>query len=292
MTGWITLHRQIKEHWLWNEDRPFTKLEAWLDILLMVNHKDRKVLVDGQLVIVERGQRITSLRKLSERWKWSRTKVNSFLLTLEQDNMLVVKKDSKKTVLTVVNYDFYQTDEYKKSHRKDSEMTLKGHRKDAEMTLKNTNNNDNNEITMNNNDNNENKSVGVTSENINPDYSEIIKEYNKLAFGLPTERTYEQINEWLKLHNKELIIHVMQYAHDLGKHNLSYVNGILRNAKQKQIETVADFEAENNRFTASKSNSYANSLEARIAREQVKRKAERDKQNIKTVIDPNEELPF
>ena len=173
------------------------------------------------------------------------------------------------------------------------------------------NNSDNTPINRNDKDNNtsnNNTSINTTSKNkgvlgdvidkrTNRDYSEIISEYNKLAFGLPTQRTYEQIEEWLKLHNKELIIHVMQYAHDLGKHNISYVNGILRNARQRKIETVEDFESENNRFNSNQTNqqynnSYANSLEARTARRQAKEKIERDRQNLKTVVDPNAELPF
>lgn len=173
------------------------------------------------------------------------------------------------------------------------------------------NNYDNTPINRNDKDNNtsnNNTSINTTSKNkgvlgdvidkrVNRDYSEIISEYNKLAFGLPTQRTYEQIEEWLKQHNKELIIHVMQYAHDLGKHNISYVNGILRNARQRKIKTVEDFEAENNRFNSNYTkqqynNAYVNSDEARTARRQAKEKVERDRQNLKTVVDPNEELPF
>lgn len=295
MQGWITLHRQVKEHWIWSDPQKF---QWWIDILLRANHKDNKILFNGELTTIERGSFHTSEVKLSEQWNVSRNRVRRFLSLLEEDEMIATNRTTNGTTIKVLNYSVYQgfSNENKQPTEQSTEQPTiqqtNSQRYSGRYSRRNTNNNDNNEITMNNNDNNENKSVGVVSENINPDYSEIIKEYNKLAFGLPTERTYEQINEWLKLHNKELIIHVMQYAHDLGKHNLSYVNGILRNAKQKQIETVADFEAENNRFTASKSNSYANSLEARIAREQVKQKAERDKQNIKTVIDPNEELPF
>lgn len=294
MTGWISLHRSIEDHWLWETDRAFTRLEAWIDILLMVNHKERKIMIGNDLITVKRGQKITSIRKLCERWSWSNSKVKKFLELLERDEMLIVKSDTKKTVITVVNYDFYQSQDYKKRHESDTETTEKRRESDTKATRKHTNNNDNNESIMNNN---VNKSVGVVSENLNQDYSEIISEYNKLAFGLPTPRTYEQIEEWLKLHNKELIIHVMQYAHDLGKNNISYVNGILRNAKQKQIETVEDFESENNRFNSNQTNqhynnSYANSLEARTARRQAKEKIERDRQNLKTVVDPNAELPF
>lgn len=161
----------------------------------------------------------------------------------------------------------------------------------------NINNNNSNKYNINNNNSNTHNSDvgGEANKGVNNDYSEIISEYNKLAFGLPTQRTYEQIEDWLKRHNKELIIHVMQYAHDLGKHNISYVNGILRNARQRKIETVEDFEAENNRFNSSQNkhgNSYGNTKEAQQAREQAKRKIERDKQNIKTVLDPDEDIPF
>lgn len=290
MTGWISLHRKIQDHEIFNEKRVYSRLEAWIYFLLNANHKEGKSVKNSNVIVVERGQLLTSKKKLRDIFGWSNTKLNKFLEVLELERMIHTKSTSKYTVITIENYDFYQSEEGRKHSNKTSKEHQKHIKNTSKTHQKHTNNNDNNELIINNN---ENKSVGVTSKNINSDYSEIIKEYNKLAFGLPTERTYEQINEWLKLHNKELIIHVMQYAHDLGRHNLSYVNGILRNAKQKQIETVADFEAENNRFTASKSNnSYANSLEARIAREQVKQKAERDKQNIKTVIDPNEELPF
>lgn len=96
MTGWISLHRSIQKHWLFEEKRKFSRFEAWIDILLMVNHTDNKIMHDGDLITVKRGQRITSLRQLGERWSWSITKVDKYLKTLESDGMLVVKKDTKK----------------------------------------------------------------------------------------------------------------------------------------------------------------------------------------------------
>ncbi|WP_430619438.1 hypothetical protein [Enterococcus sp. DIV0802b] len=109
------------------------------------NHKQNKFVFDGKLVEVERGQKITSIRQLSERWRWSRTKVTDFLTLLEKDGMLVRKSDSKKTVITIVNYDIYQNQDNKKSHSSDTEKPQKS-----------TNNNDK---TMINNDNNK----GITS---------------------------------------------------------------------------------------------------------------------------------
>ena len=144
--GWIALHRNIREHWVYQEKRVFSKYEAWLDLLMDANHQKNKFLFDGQLIEVNRGEFITSVRQLCERWGWSNTKVNRFLKMLEDDQMLIRKSDSKKTAISIVNYDFYQSYESK-------ETTQKRQQNDAETTQKHTNNNDK---TMNNNDNNNN----------------------------------------------------------------------------------------------------------------------------------------
>lgn len=108
MEGWISIHRQIQEHWLWKSKEPFDKRSAWIDLLLMVNHQKEKVEFDKEFIEVDRGQRITSLEKLSKRWKWSRHKVSDYLNQLEQDCMLVQVRDNKKTLISIENYDKYQ----------------------------------------------------------------------------------------------------------------------------------------------------------------------------------------
>lgn len=145
MAGWQKVYRDITKHWLW-EDKPFSRGQAFIDLLLMVNHQDKKILFNGDLVEVKRGSRITSLRQLGESWGWSRTKVKKFLEQLEKDEMITVKSDSKKTVVSIENYSVYQdsknSDVTVKSHENDSEMTEKDHIDDSEMTLKDTNKND------------------------------------------------------------------------------------------------------------------------------------------------------
>ena len=120
LVGWISLHRQIQDGWLW-QDKPFSKGQAWIDLLLLVNHTDSKVFIDGQLVEVERGQRIISIRQLCDRWGWSNSKVVRFLNVLESDEMLSRKSDTKKTVITIANYSKYQdcniTETTPKRHR-------------------------------------------------------------------------------------------------------------------------------------------------------------------------------
>ncbi len=108
MEGWISVYREIQNHWLWNSKEPFDKRSAWIDLLLMVNHKDSEINFDNGKMLVERGQRIISLKKLAIRWKWSRHKVSDFLNRLEQEHMLIQVRDNKKTLISIVNYDKYQ----------------------------------------------------------------------------------------------------------------------------------------------------------------------------------------
>lgn len=133
--GYIKLHRQIQDSWLWVDDEPFDRRSAWIDILMSANHAENKLLFDGSLILIERGSFITSIRKLSARWKWSTTKVCHFLDTLEGDNMIARKSDSKKTLISVINYGFYQDECSEKK-------TVKKQQNDTEVTLKKLNKND------------------------------------------------------------------------------------------------------------------------------------------------------
>ncbi len=131
--GWILLHRKIYKNWVW-DDKPFSKGQAWIDMMLMVNHTAKKILFNKELVEVKRGQRVTSEVKLAERWGWSRTKVRNFLGMLEKDEMIKVdKKNKRRTMFEVLNYNDYQTLE-------DDKKQQKNNRKTTEKQQKNTNN--------------------------------------------------------------------------------------------------------------------------------------------------------
>lgn len=110
--GWIKLHRKLQDCWIWQEKEPFDKRSAWVDLLLSANHSDKKILFNGELMIVKRGQVLTSIRKLSVKWSWSVNRVYRYLRLLESDNMLIKESDNDKTLLTIVNYEVYQCLEY------------------------------------------------------------------------------------------------------------------------------------------------------------------------------------
>jgi hypothetical protein len=108
MSGWIKLHRSIKEHWLYTEDRVFSKFEAWNDILLSVNFADAKQVIKGKIYNIKRGESTMSLDTWAKRWNWDKSKVRRFLTLLQSDGMIVLVSDNITTHLTVCNYASYQ----------------------------------------------------------------------------------------------------------------------------------------------------------------------------------------
>ena len=137
MIGWIKLHRSIKDHWIYKEKRKFSKFEAWVDLILSVNHKENTFVLGNEITECKRGMHITSKRELALKWNWSITKVTSFLELLEKDKMISYFSDTKKTVISIVNYELYQGD---KKLEKTQEENKRNTKKNQEETNKNDNN--------------------------------------------------------------------------------------------------------------------------------------------------------
>lgn len=140
-TGWIKLNRSIQENWLW-EEKPFDKKSAWIDLLLMANHKNNKFPLGNEIIEVDQGSFITSEIKLMNRWGWSKTKLRNFLKLLESEKMITKVVDKKKTTITIVNYRVYQGCE---DQEKTTEKPQKNQEKTIEKPQKDTNKNEKNE---------------------------------------------------------------------------------------------------------------------------------------------------
>ena len=116
--GWIRLYRQIQEcEILWDsKDEPFDRRSAWIDLLLMANHRDSRLIFRGKVITVKCGQRITSLHNLSKRWHWGINRVRNYLDLLQGENMIVRDSDNTRTLITIVNYQKYQgIDDFEKT---------------------------------------------------------------------------------------------------------------------------------------------------------------------------------
>ena len=144
--GWVKLHRDMMGHWLW-EDKPFDRARAWIDLIMLANHKNDRFLVGNHIVDGQRGTVYRSISWLADRWGWGRKKTRNFLTLLESEKMVIIKGTTQGTTITLVNYDKFQnvgpTDGTTKEQRRNSEGTTKEQRGNTYKNDKNDKNDKN-----------------------------------------------------------------------------------------------------------------------------------------------------
>ena len=222
--GWISIHRKIQQSDIWLDKEPFDKRSAWIDLIMMANHEDRQVMFNGKFIEVKRGEKITSLKQLSERWRWSRSKVKRFLNLLESGSMIELKTKQRYTSYKVVNYNVYQNEDISK--RNEVETNLKQSRDEGE-TKANTNNNINNYNNVNNNN-------GVDQSELNlddPKLAELIKLYENCGFGLISPYSANMLRDYMEMYSFEWVKEAIQIAEQNNIRTLAYINGILKKKK-------------------------------------------------------------
>lgn len=106
-SGFVLMHRGVRDHWIW--DAPHSPYQAFSDLIFSANWCDITANVDGKLRTISRGQLIVSEVKLGQSWKWSRGKVARLFKLLIQDKMIEVERLSKGSLVTILNYEKYQS---------------------------------------------------------------------------------------------------------------------------------------------------------------------------------------
>lgn len=175
--GYIKLHRELQDNPLWNSE-PFSKGQAWVDLLLRANHQHNEFIVGNELIVVERGQFFTSELKLAEKWKWSRKKVRAYLNFLKTLKMATTVGTSKGTTITIENYGLYQGEGT-------AEDTTEGTSKEHQRNIKGYTNNNDKELIKNDKEINTNKIpyqeiVEYLNENNNSNYRHTTKSNKSL----------------------------------------------------------------------------------------------------------------
>lgn len=138
MSGWIKVHRKVQDHWIFKEQREFSRFEAWLDILLCANHSEQKVIIQGTVYTVKQGESLHSLETWAKRWNWSKTKVRRFFDTLTKELMIETTNETKTTRLTICNYASYQVE-------RNADETTKKRKRNADETQTAPNKNEEND---------------------------------------------------------------------------------------------------------------------------------------------------
>ena len=99
--GYVFINRDIRRHWLWSDA---TRLRWWLDLLMMAAQMPESRMVRGEVIRLECGQLLASIRYLAGRWNVNFRTVGRFINALEIDRLLTRKVTHQNSIITIHNF--------------------------------------------------------------------------------------------------------------------------------------------------------------------------------------------
>lgn len=96
----VMLSKELMDSEYYFSER-FTRMQAYIDLCLLAEWKDRKFLKRGQLVELKAGQLAKSEEELAERWQWSRNTVRKYLNEQQSIGNIEQQKSRLITIITV-----------------------------------------------------------------------------------------------------------------------------------------------------------------------------------------------
>ena len=105
--GYVVMWRSAWDNALFHERA--NNISAWMYLIAHANYKNSAISTSGGVVNVERGQLHTTIRFLALVFQWDPKTVMRFLQKLEKAGMVTQNKSPHGTLLTIVNYNKYQS---------------------------------------------------------------------------------------------------------------------------------------------------------------------------------------
>jgi hypothetical protein len=106
--GFFAIDRGVWEHPMFAREK-FSEREAWIWLISSAAWEPVRVRVGRAWLELARGQCAFALRFLAEKWKWSEPRVRRFLKRLTDDAAALVSATRDATLITICNYDDYQS---------------------------------------------------------------------------------------------------------------------------------------------------------------------------------------
>jgi len=135
--GWIKLHRKLIENPIFLKPE---LLQLFIYCLLKANHETQKIIFNGQEIEIKIGQFITGRNAMAKDLKQNPKSTYNRLQILKNIEILDIKTNNKFSLVTVRNYELYQSQETKKDSKKDNQRTTRGQPEDTNKNDKNDKN--------------------------------------------------------------------------------------------------------------------------------------------------------
>lgn len=235
--GYVKLYRKVTSSFVWTNSN---MLKLWILCLTKASHKDSRFIFNGQEIQVSSGQFVTGRAVIEKEfnegvprdqqivgrtlWRW--------LKRFEKEEMLSIKSTTKYSVISVNNWDEYQSSDQQVSNSRPTSVQ-------QVSTYKNEKN-----------DKNEKNVVVVEQKNVFRLYESI--------FGMLNPITMQNLEYWCKDLSEEIVIEALNISAKSNAKNFKYTESILRNWEQRGVKTLNDVRALNTERNKSQNNSASN----------------------------------
>ena len=135
--GWIKLHRKLLNSSIFQNPN---LLKFWVWCLLKATHCDRKTRVGLQEIELKEGQFIFGRNKAGVELGMNPSTIYKYLGVVEKDGLVCTNRNNKFTVVTIVNWSLYQTEEHEKEQQSNSKVTTKEQQSNTNKNVKNDKN--------------------------------------------------------------------------------------------------------------------------------------------------------
>ena len=113
--GWIKLHRKIIDNPVFTDS---ATLHLWIYLLARASHKKTSFIINGKIITVNRGQLIFGIHKCAAHTGITVKRIRARMALLETHGYLMRKRATKYSIITICNYDQYQSVEKEEGQAK------------------------------------------------------------------------------------------------------------------------------------------------------------------------------
>ena len=146
MEGYIQLYRQILDSAVFANPN---YLKIWLWIIIKANHKDKEVPIKigggSSTIAVKRGEFLFGRNSSSEELCMSGSMIYRTLQKFEKWKMITIKSNNQYSVISVCNYDTYQSTINTERTTDEPDLNQTRTRREPDVNTTNNDNNDNND---------------------------------------------------------------------------------------------------------------------------------------------------
>ncbi len=122
--GWVKLYRKIADGQIFQNEK---LLKVFIWCLIKASHQEHVFLHGRRKISLKPGQFITGRKKAGEELDMPPSTAWFYLKFLEADNTIDIKSNNKYSLITVINWELYQSSEENLNSNFDNKRTTNGH---------------------------------------------------------------------------------------------------------------------------------------------------------------------